>query len=177
MLRLYSGFIVPVKAAVTARPAAGLRTFSEYERTLARTIPVIRFDRRQARDGEQIRNKEGRGMNAQLLASVEREVLAWPGVNKEEFEGRSSQGGFLVPPATLFRFGRREIGHLHHTGEADLPFPRTVCDDLIATGRARPHAAGFAGVVTYVVREPDDVTGVVELFRMNYERAKAVARS
>ena len=40
-------------------------------------------------------------MNAQLLASVEREVLAWSGVNKEEFEGGRGQGGLLVPPATL----------------------------------------------------------------------------
>ncbi|HEX2280590.1 MAG TPA: luciferase family protein [Thermomicrobiales bacterium] len=116
-------------------------------------------------------------MNDQLLASVEREVLAWPGVNKEEFAGGHGQGGFRVPPAILFRFGRREIGHLHHTDEADLPFPREIYDQLIATGRAKPHGAGFAGVVTYLVREPDDVPGVVELFRMNYERAKAAARS
>jgi hypothetical protein len=33
-------------------------------------------------------------MNAQVLASVEREVLAWPGVNKEEFEGGRGQGGY-----------------------------------------------------------------------------------
>ena len=116
-------------------------------------------------------------MNVELLASVEREVLAWPGVTKEEFEGGRGEGGFRVPPATLFRFGRREIGHLHHTGEADLPFPRKAYDELIATGRAKPHAAGFAGVVTYVVRELDDVSEVVELFRMNYERTKAAARS
>jgi hypothetical protein len=74
----------------------------------------------------------------------------------------------------LFRFGRREIGHLQHTGEADLPFPRKIYDELMATGRAQPHGAGFAGVVTHIVREPDDVPGAVELFRMNYERAKAV---
>jgi hypothetical protein len=116
-------------------------------------------------------------MNAQLLTSIERELLGWPGVSKEEFVGGRGRGGFQVPPATLFRFGRREIGHLHHTGEADLPFPRKVYDELIATGRAKPHAAGFAGVVTYVVRELDDVSGVVELFRMNCERAKAAARS
>lgn len=116
-------------------------------------------------------------MNDQLLASVECEVLTWPGVSEEEFVGGRGQGGFLAPPATMFRFGRREIGHLHHTGEADLPFPRKIHDELIATGRAKPHGAGFAGVVTYVVREADDVPGAVELFRMNYERAKAMARS
>jgi hypothetical protein len=116
-------------------------------------------------------------MNAQLLTSIERELLGWPGVSKEEFVGGRGRGGFQVPPATLFRFGRREIGHLHHTGEADLPFPRKIYDELIASGRAKPHGAGFAGVVTYIVREPGDVPGAVELFRMNYERAKAVANS
>ena len=115
-------------------------------------------------------------MNAQLLASVERECSPGPVSTRRSSRGTRS-GRVLVPPATLFRFGRREIGHLHHTGEADLPFPRKVYDELIATGRAKPHAAGFAGVVTYVVRELDDVPGVVELFRMNYERAKAAARS
>jgi hypothetical protein len=115
-------------------------------------------------------------MDSQLLAAVERELLAWPGVSKEEFTGGRGQGGFWVPPATLFRFGRRELGHLHHTGEADLPFPRKIHDELIAGARAKPHAAGFAGVVTYTVRAPDDVPGVIDLFRMNYERAKAVAR-
>jgi hypothetical protein len=116
-------------------------------------------------------------MNVEFLASVERKVLAWPDVTKEEFSGGRGRGGLRVPPATRFRFGRREIGHLHHTGEADLPFPRTICDELIATDRAKPHGAGFAGVVTYIVLEPDDVPGAVELFRMNYERAKAAARS
>ncbi len=116
-------------------------------------------------------------MNLQLLASGEREVLSWPGVSKEEFAGGRGRGGFQVPPATMFRFGRREIGHLHRTGEADLPFPRKIYDELIATGRAKPHGAGFAGVVTYIVRAPEDVSRAVEPFRMNYERAKAVARS
>jgi hypothetical protein len=119
--------------------------------------------------------KEGSRMNVEFLASVEREVLAWPGVTKEEFAGGRGRGGFRDPPATLFRFGRREIGHLYHTGEAELPFPRTICDELIATDRAKPHGAGFAGGVTSIVRKPDDVPGAVELFRMNYERANAAA--
>jgi hypothetical protein len=124
-----------------------------------------------------VRSKGGSRLNVQLLASIEGELLAWPGVTKENFEGGRGQGGFSVPPATLFQFGRREIGHLHHTDEADLPFPRKIYDELIATGRAKPHGAGFAGVVTYIVRAPEDVSRAVEPFRMNYERAKAVARS
>lgn len=114
-------------------------------------------------------------MNDELLASVEREVLGWPGVVKERHRGGLGQGGFRVPPFTAYKFGRRALGHIHDTGVADLAFPRGIHDELIAGGRARPHGAGFAGVVSYHIREPEDVPGVVELFRMNYERAKASA--
>jgi hypothetical protein len=114
-------------------------------------------------------------MNDELLVSIEREVLGWPGVSKETQKGGPGQGGFWVPPFTLYRFGRREIGHVHHTGVADLPFPRQIHDALISAGRAQPHGAGFPGVVSYHVREPEDVPGAVELFRMSYDRAKTAA--
>jgi hypothetical protein len=113
------------------------------------------------------------GMNDALLATVEREVLDWPGVNKETAKGGPSQGGFWIPPSTVYRFGRRALGHIHDTGVADLTFPKEIHDELISDGRAKPHAAGFTGVVSYHIREPEDVPGAVELFRMNYERAKA----
>ena len=114
-------------------------------------------------------------MNDELLEMVEREVLSWPGVSKETGGGGVSQGGFWVPPATVYRFGRRQIGHIHDTGVADLTFPREIRDELISHGRAKPHRAGFANVVSYHIREPEDVPSVVELFRMSYERAKASA--
>ena len=100
-----------------------------------------------------------------LLTMVEREVLGWPGVTSEP--GRFG--------ATSFRYGKREIGHIHNTGVADLTFPRKIHDELISDGRAKPHGAGFANVVSYHIREPDDVPGLVELFRMSYERAKESA--
>ena len=112
-------------------------------------------------------------MSEELFEQVEREILAWPGVSKVSFAGGHGQGGFRVPPATMFRFGRREIGHIHVTGEADLPVPQKIYHELIAAGRARPHGAGFKGVVTYTIRHPEDVPGAVALFRMNYDRAKA----
>jgi hypothetical protein len=114
-------------------------------------------------------------MNDELLEMVEREVLSWPGVSKERGGGGTGQGGFWVPPATVYRFGRRQIGHIHETGMADLTFPREIHDKLISDGRAKPHRAGFATVVSYHIREPEDVAKVVELFRMSYERAKASA--
>lgn len=101
-------------------------------------------------------------MNDELLASIEREVLSWPSVSKEP--DRSS--------VSVYRFGRRQIGHVHHDGVVDLPFPRAVQDDLISHGVAQPHRGGFRAVVSYYVRTPEDVLGAVELFRMNYDRAK-----
>jgi Family of unknown function (DUF5519) len=65
--------------------------------------------------------------------------------------------------------------HPHQTGVADLTFLREIRDELISDGRAGPHEAGFANVVSYHIREPEDVPKVVELFRMSYERAKAPA--
>ena len=109
-------------------------------------------------------------MNDELLASIEREVLSWPGVSKD-----AARGNFRVPPATVYRFGRRQIGHVHHDGVADLPVPRAVHDELVSDGLAQPHRGGFAGVVSYRIRGPEDVAGAVDLFRMNYDRAKGAA--
>ena len=114
-------------------------------------------------------------MNDELLAMVERDVLGWPGVSKEARRGGLGQGGFWVPPATVYKFGRRALGHIHDTGVANLTFPRKVHDRLISDGWAKQHGGGFAGVVSYHIRELEDMPGVVELFRMNYERAKGSA--
>ena len=114
-------------------------------------------------------------MNDELLARVEDEVLGWPGVSKERGGGGRGWGGFWVPPATIYKLGRRQIGHLHDTGVADLAFPKGIQDRLISEGRARPHGAGFSGVVSYHVRGPADVPEVVKLFRMSYDRARAAA--
>jgi hypothetical protein len=114
-------------------------------------------------------------MNGEVMTLFEREVLAWPGVSKERAEGGPGRGGFWVPPFVSYRFGRKELGHVHDTGMADLTFPKEVHDELVAAGRAASHGAGFAGVVSYHIRTEEDVPGAVALFRLNYDRIRASA--
>jgi hypothetical protein len=116
-------------------------------------------------------------MNNKLSAQLEREVLGWPGVSKETGGGGPGQGGFWVPSATVYRFGRRQIGHVHHNegSLADFSCPKEVREELIRSGRAIPHPAfpDNQTVASYRVRSTEDVPGAVELFRINYERAVA----
>jgi len=93
--------------------------------------------------------------------AIVREVSGWPGVTI----GRHRFGG------TEFRYGRRELGHLHGSRLADLPFPLLVRNDLVAAGRAEPHhILPRSGWVSLWIRGAGDVGAAIELFRLNYER-------
>ncbi|MDQ3793557.1 MAG: DUF5519 family protein [Actinomycetota bacterium] len=109
-------------------------------------------------------------MREESLARVEREVLGWSGVRKTRDE--DGPGGVGV---TVYRFGRKQIGHVHDDGHADFRFPREVRDELIRAGRAIPHPAfpDSRTTASYLIQEPEDVAGAIELFRMGYERAVA----
>lgn len=108
-------------------------------------------------------------MNSELLTSIEREVLGWPGVWKKRDE--SGPGGVGV---TGYRLGRRQIGHVHDDGHADFRFPSEVRDGLIRSGRAILHPAfpDSRTTASYRIRTSEDVPGAIELFRMSYERVK-----
>jgi hypothetical protein len=101
------------------------------------------------------------GTPEKLHDAIAREVASWPGVSVE----RHRFGG------TEFRLGRRELGHLHGSRLADLPFPLLVRNDLVESGRAEAHHVfPDSGWVTYRMRDPEDVPRVVALFRLNYDR-------
>ena len=88
-------------------------------------------------------------------------VGSWPGVDAAPHRF----GG------VEYRYGRREMGHVHGDRLADLPLPRKLHDDVIAAGRARPHhVLPQSGWVSCWMDGPEDAAGVIELFRMQYER-------
>ena len=63
-----------------------------------------------------------------FVALIEHEIAGWEGVSVEPHRF----GG------VEFRVGRRELGHLHRGGLADLPFPVKVRERLVAEGKAVP---------------------------------------
>jgi hypothetical protein len=95
---------------------------------------------------------------------IKEAVGAWPGV--EALPHRF--GG------TEYRFGRKEMGHVHDDRLADLPLPRKLHDELIAAGRAQPHhVLPNTGWVSVWMDGPDDAARVIELFRLQYDRYSA----
>jgi len=100
-----------------------------------------------------------------LLAEVVRTVLDWPGTTSE-------QGRFA---SVAFRYGKREIGHVHRDRIADLPVTPEMRESLLAKGRARPHRAGSRGYISYPIGDEEDVEAVLEILGRNYDRAKAAA--
>ncbi len=100
-------------------------------------------------------------MGDSIHQAIVREVSSWPGVTI----GRHRFGG------TEFRLGHRELGHLHGNKLADLPFPLLIREQLVAEGKAEPHHIfPESGWVSFFIHGESDVTRVISLFRLNYER-------
>jgi len=77
---------------------------------------------------------------------------------------------------TEYRHGRKEMGHVHGDRLADLPLPRKLHDEVIAAGRAEPHhVLPETGWVSCWMTTREDVDGVIELFRMQYDRYTTAA--
>ena len=100
-------------------------------------------------------------MSDSIGRQIEREVASWKGVIV-----RSHRFGGIE-----FRLGRRELGHLHGSRLADLPFPVRVRKELVAAGKAdRHHIMPESGWVSYHIRGQQDVAAVIDLFRLNYDQ-------
>ena len=97
---------------------------------------------------------------------IKNSVMSWAGV--EALPHRF--GG------TEYRYGRKEMGHVHGDRLADLPLPRKLHDEAIADGRAQPHhVLPDTGWVSCWIESPEDVATVIDLFRLQYERYSARA--
>ena len=95
------------------------------------------------------------------LKTLEDHVCSWPGVSAEphRFGGRA------------FRLGKLEVGHIHNDGAVEIPFPRSLRDQLIHEGLAEKHRyVPDSGWITFHVRKEDDVRHAAWLLRLSYLR-------
>ena len=101
-------------------------------------------------------------MSSEAIAiQIQKEVTEWPGVSI-----RANGHGMV-----FFNVGKREIGHLHGSQLADVPFPVRIRKDLVAAGLADLHYLHpKSGWITYYIRGQQDIEPVVELLRLNYNR-------
>jgi predicted DNA-binding protein (MmcQ/YjbR family) len=71
-----------------------------------------------------------------------------------------------------YRLGTREIGHIHGDHLVDIPFPKSVRDELVNAGLAQPHhILPETGWISYYLREEEDVQKVMALLYRSYEIA------
>jgi Luciferase len=100
---------------------------------------------------------------------ITEEVTSWPGV-----EAAAGRRGELA-----FRVGGREIGHLHGDHAAHFAFPKQVWRQLREQDRIVPHPVfpERKGSAARRIENDADVRDVIELLRLNYERAVARHRT
>jgi hypothetical protein len=93
------------------------------------------------------------------------EVTSWPGV----------QAGFGQRSEFAFTLGRREIGHLHGDHVLHIGFPKAVWHELYEAGRIGYHPVfpGKPGYAARRIQTDEDIRDVIELLRLNYNRAVA----
>lgn len=87
-------------------------------------------------------------------------VAVWPGTS----EAPHRFGGIE------FLLGGREIGHLHGDRLLDVPFPRAVHDELVASGLAQlHHVLPQSGWVSFRIEGEADVDKAVALLRRSFD--------
>jgi hypothetical protein len=103
----------------------------------------------------------------EIREAIERVLLSWLDVTA----GRHRFGG------RAFRVGKIEIGHLHGSHVADLPFPRAIRDELVSSGKVSPHHhVPESGWVSFYIRNEMDIPAVLALFRRNYQRIQPIVQ-
>jgi hypothetical protein len=93
------------------------------------------------------------------------EVTSWPGV--EAGYGKRGEWGFRV--------NGHEVGHLHGDHAAHFSFGKEVGTALREQGRVVDHPVfpGKNAMAARRIDSDDDVSAVIELMRLNYDRIVA----
>lgn len=69
-----------------------------------------------------------------------------------------------------FRFGRKELGHVHGDWLVDIPFTKKVRDEIIAAREAEPHhILPTSGWVSLFLRTEEDVVRAIQLLQRSFE--------
>jgi hypothetical protein len=101
-----------------------------------------------------------------IIEIIEKEILSWPYVTAEPHRF----GGIE------FRLDKREMGHVNIEGLADIPFPMKIRDELVNSGRVKPHhvlpQSGWVSYWFHNNNKKEDISTVIELFRLRYEQLK-----
>jgi hypothetical protein len=99
----------------------------------------------------------------QTSEEIQERVLQW-----QDVTARPHRFGGIE-----FRLGKRELGHLHGNSLLDVPFPRSVRNELVASGQAEHHHIfPDSGWVSFRIRSSDDVERAVDLLHRSYEIAR-----
>ena len=94
---------------------------------------------------------------------ITRTVTSWEGVTAQlhRFGG------------VEYRFGTREIGHIHGDHLVDIPFPKKIRDQVVQAGRAQAHhILPESGWISFYLLQPEDVSKAVELLAESYQIAR-----
>ncbi|HUN87208.1 MAG TPA: luciferase family protein [Terriglobales bacterium] len=89
------------------------------------------------------------------------EISTWPGVSvaPHRFGGKE------------FLFADAEVGHIHPGGVLDIPFPRSVRNELLSQRLAEPHHwLPTSGWITFHIQSDDDLRQALWLLRLSYLR-------
>src|SRR5512144_1622478 len=71
-----------------------------------------------------------------------------------------------------YRFGTRELGHIHGDHLIDIPFPKKVRDEIVNAGLAAPHhILPQTGWISFYLREIGDIEKAIDLLHRSYEIA------
>ena len=90
---------------------------------------------------------------------IAREVLSWPGVTQSPHRF----GG------VEFRCRGKELGHVHGDRLCDIPLPKALRDELVASGMAEPHhVLPESGWVSIYLESEQDVANAIEILRRRY---------